>query len=417
MPSEITSLDSLPAFVTQEIFTYCMTPTLSEVSHRLRDAFLVVEKFAADNLIKTIDRSVWNPMELPGPKDTLTDEKARDMVKTMMGKAMRIWRTLSAEDKKGGPDFSTQNLYKDADLFNRLVSHDEQRLVDLLQSHITEETQNCSLWDKMLFLSTLTQLWLTSNQLQSLPDSFGNLANLTDLWLSCSQLQSLPDSFGNLANLTVLGLSNNQLQSLPNSFVNLGKLTKLWLNNNQLQSLPDSFGNLGKLTELWLSHSQLKSLPDSFGNLANLTDLALSNNQLKSLPDSFGNLGNLTILLLSYNNLQSLPDSFGNLEKLTSLWLSHNQLKSLPTSIKECRNLRTLDVSSNQLTCLAPELINLPLKSLNIVGNPALKDNFETVKLVYELQKKGCEVSCDLSMKQKLLDFGNLLPFNDSKKK
>jgi hypothetical protein len=46
------------------------------------------------------------------------------------------------------------------ELFNRLVSHDEQRLVDLLQRYITDETQNRSLWEKILFLSTLTELRL-----------------------------------------------------------------------------------------------------------------------------------------------------------------------------------------------------------------------------------------------------------------
>ncbi|MFX1537189.1 MAG: leucine-rich repeat domain-containing protein, partial [Promethearchaeota archaeon] len=91
--------------------------------------------------------------------------------------------------------------------------------------------------------------------------------NVTDLGLYSQELKSLPESFGNLTNLKELYLHYNQLNTLPESFGQLQNLRTLFLHSNQLQTLPESFGNLTNLERLSLSHNQLVSLSGSFGVL------------------------------------------------------------------------------------------------------------------------------------------------------
>jgi Leucine-rich repeat (LRR) protein len=177
-------------------------------------------------------------------------------------------------------------------------------------------------------------LWLSKNNLTSLPKSFGNLKIGGNLGLSNNNLTSLPESFGNLKIGGDLTLWGNNLTSLPESFGKLKIGGDLLISNNNLTSLPESFGNLKIGGGLTLSHNNLTSLPESFGNLKIGGSLRLDCNKLESLPESFGNLKIGGNLWLDNNKLESLPESFGNLQIGGSLWLVNNKLKSLPSILR-----------------------------------------------------------------------------------
>jgi len=92
----------------------------------------------------------------------------------------------------------------------------------------------------------LEVLYLSDNQLESLPDSIGKLTNLGTLVLNNNQLTSLK-GIGNLTNLKWLDLSNSKLTSLK-GIGNLTNLLNLYLNNNNLsgsekERLKKIFGN------------------------------------------------------------------------------------------------------------------------------------------------------------------------------
>jgi Leucine-rich repeat (LRR) protein len=152
--------------------------------------------------------------------------------------------------------------------------------------------------------------------------------------------------------LYLFSLSDNNLTTLPESFGNLSSLKELYLEYNQLTSIPESIGNLSSLEKLMLdSNTQLTGeIPSWIGNLETLTHLGLSNNQLTGqIPVEIGNLTNLISLNLHSTQLTSIPESIGNLSSLEKLYLNHNQLTSIPESICNLPSDCDIDVRYNQL--------------------------------------------------------------------
>jgi len=219
-------------------------------------------------------------------------------------------------------------------------------------------------------IKSLKVLRLDYNKLRNLPDSFCNLSSLQDLNLCHNLLMALPESFGNLSSLIILDLRENILNSLPDSFGELNSLKILRLDGCKLKKIPRSFGNLSMLQELTLKDNELTSLPKSFGNLSTLRKLSLLNSGLKSLPETIGNLKSLEFLHLGRNKLSSLPDSMENLLSLEILSLSGNQFSIFPELITKLKNLKSLSIDNNQITSLPNSIDKLSfLEELHLQGN------------------------------------------------
>lgn len=216
----------------------------------------------------------------------------------------------------------------------------------------------------------LKQLWLSDNQLTTLPESIGKLTALTWINFSNNQVSTIPESFSNFQNLSALYADRNKLSMFPELICKLAALTTLSLNENQLIALPESISRLKKLKNLRLRDNQLTTLPESLSNLENLSDLDLNFNKLRSLPKSFGDLAALSILYLVDNQLTDLPESFVNLSALNVLALSHNRLITLPKSFGNlAATLVALDLGHNQLTSLPESFGNLAELTVLLLDN------------------------------------------------
>ena len=357
MSQESSSISGLPPAILQDIFSYT-TPNsnVPQVCHAFHDNYQRTMSSIGKDLIKKIDRTVWNPAILPEENAPITDEDAIRVFQHVLMKTKDIWKSLAPNLKEKLERFSLQQISTNPNLFTELVTEDEKALIELLKGQGPSNLENSSLWQKICAFSSIAYSNSCTRKIKSLPESFGNLTSLRVFWLFHNQLQSLPESFGNLS-----------------------ALTNLYLSNNQLQSLPVSFGRLSALIELNLQRNQLKSLPKSIGDLSALKKLILHDNQLKSLPESFGNLTALNELNLCDNELQLLPESIADCKMLNTLFLRNNKLKKLPSKLDA-----------------------LPLQLLDIRENLDLANDDESVRIIKSLRQKGCIVDCERAMERAL---------------
>ena len=222
-----------------------------------------------------------------------------------------------------------------------------------------------SIFNSDPFVTRLTMLDVSRNQLTALPEAIGELQALQTLFVVHNQLRALPEAIGELRALQWLDVSWNQLEALPEAIGRLQALQRLDVFNNQLRALPEAIGELRALQTLNVFRNQLRALPEAIGGLQALQRLDLFDNQLTALPEAIGELRALQRLDVGFNQLTALPEAIGRLQALQRLEVFNNQLRALPEAIGELRALQWLNVSYNQLTAL-PEVIG-GLRELKIL--------------------------------------------------
>lgn len=139
---------------------------------------------------------------------------------------------------------------------------------------------------------------------------------LSDLELTSEELEALAPKIKEIKTLTELDIRKNKLTYLPLAITELTKLTFLHLSENQLTHLPPEIGNLINLKKLHLSENRLTALPPEMSNLRQLRDLYAPGNLLTQIPQEFEALSNLNTLYLLNNPLPteeviSLMATFG----------------------------------------------------------------------------------------------------------
>lgn len=213
----------------------------------------------------------------------------------------------------------------------------------------------------------LSNLDVSSNQIDELPKTFGQLSNLSTLNVSGNFIKELPESFGGLGELRMLNCSCNRLKHLPDSVCNLIKLKSLDLSNNQLARLPETVGSLPELEDLNMRANFLQALPDSFGRLPKLNSLILRKNKFATVPNQLSRLSSLQSLNMRDNSIKQ----FGiTISSLKSLILDSNELEAIDEGILRCSNLQMLSLQENKITKIQPEIKRMKaLRSLYLSAN------------------------------------------------
>ncbi len=375
--SSISHFNALPSEVITHIFSYCLNPTLCQVSSLWRDIFDTNSySFLPTSFLLTQLPVKELPYVNAQEKVKALVTSQQQLLVKMMGKekASVLWKSLPQElnDKMLTAErcIKEYNFYLfyqainstiaiQFDTASSLIEQVQQLRQTFLKLPFNKYT-NLNLSNKNLIelpteiscFTSVKRLDLNQNKLTTIPATLGKLTQLYWLDLSENQLTCIPDTLGKLTQLYWLDLSENQLTCIPDT---LGKLTQLYwldLSENQLTCIPDTLGKLTQLQRLDLHQNQLTRIPDTLGDLTQLDQLYLDQNQLTYIPDTLGKLTQLEQLYLHQNQLTRIPDTLSNLTQLKVLRLNHNQLTSIPDALDNLNQLQLLNLSQNQLTTI-----------------------------------------------------------------
>jgi len=235
-------------------------------------------------------------------------------------------------------------------------------------------------------LSSLVELNLNSNPIETFPDAFFAMRSLQRLYLygALHRCPAVLPKLATMGSLAELNLDNNALAVATQGYLEIGRgwaqLTSLGLKRNAISHLAESFCALQGLTFLNLSRNDFDEFPMQVLALVNLGTLHLKDNSFSALPEEICLLNQLHTLDLGTNKLEELPHL---MPSLTYLDVSHNQLSTLPREICECINLVDISLSHNCIRELPLELTSIKnLRNLLVDGNPLTYLPPELIELV-----------------------------------
>jgi hypothetical protein len=184
--------------------------------------------------------------------------------------------------------------------------------------------------------SGTSELDLSHQSLQKIPDSIAELSALRSLDLSFNRISFIPVWLGRLENLERLNLAGNEIGSLSESLT-------------MRATIPASFARMKNLKDLNLSGNQINNIPSFFWDLGELEKLDLSENRIDTVPKGISRLKKLQLLNLSGNRVGNFPEETTRLASLRQLLLRGNGIKELPESVSFLSGLEKFDIEGNPL--------------------------------------------------------------------
>ena len=251
----------------------------------------------------------------------------------------------------------------------------------LYNNKITEVTEKALCYLKMLVLdrnpvnqlptelsqpSILTELSLSSCQLQELPSVLLQMPKLKSINLERNNITKIPSFVKELKGLEDLRLLNNPLKEIPLELFELVQLKTLTININNRRAIPSEISQLKNLEELNIGFSDknLQIPADFFSkHLPQIKKLHLSSlfSNKNPLQIKFDQLSDLRDIWLGYNYLSEFPESIFNLPKVRLLGLDSNQISHIPEKITQLTTLEVLFLDDNKKVDILPEyLLNMP---------------------------------------------------------
>ncbi|CAI5994618.1 unnamed protein product [Closterium sp. NIES-65] len=248
------------------------------------------------------------------------------------------------------------------------------------------------LTDQLTSLACLERLTITSCNVSTLPDNFGNLPALKALVLHWLPLLRLPVSFTRLASLeTLLLVGCEKVEELPAGFGCLTALRTLSLADVPTLHLPEDKGGLTNLHTFHLKRNGQGQLPTSFTQLVSLTRLELDGCEIAKLPEGMAAMTNLQeIYIQNFSALKELPEFLTALVSLQVLRIQECcSLSSVPRRLDSLTRLKELELRECRLLIEAPEALPLSLQALSYTNNRqgASLADIATLATLTELRK------------------------------
>lgn len=181
------------------------------------------------------------------------------------------------------------------------------------------------------YLESLTiEGYSDDNALQKLLYRISALRNLTEIILSENDLEKIPDNISGLKYLQSLKIEGNihlDYQDLFNHIKNQ-QIVQLSLTDNDLKKIPSAITEITSLRKLEITGNNRLDYEDLVNQLSKLqlNTLAIPVNYITELPKNIDQLRSLQILDVSNNNLTELPDQVSGLKSINRLSIQGNLL-------------------------------------------------------------------------------------------
>ncbi len=268
----------------------CTSSNRTGLSYRLHKNVLNVFK-------KFLDQGKCSIQLINPPKTVVISGADALQLKCLVNSIGQIAMTGEHDEKKAScisdkPDSKLASRYFTKPTTRLTIAKKQDYPITKSFPHTLEELRiqgiNLKRFDsRILNLSKLVILDLSSNRVSKLNVSLGPLKVLQELNLSGNFLYHIPSQF--LAtlpkSLAVLNLSNNKLQMIPDKICRTRNLSTLDLRNNDLRRLPFTIGRLAGLKRLDVGgNTELRILPGCISRLK-LDHISLSTSCLYGLPN------------------------------------------------------------------------------------------------------------------------------------
>lgn len=240
----------------------------------------------------------------------------------------------------------------------------------------------------MKSMMSLKFLDLSGTGVQSLPESVGDLEQLVCLALiAMPQLKKLPRSVSKLARLEILDVSFSSVITLPSSIHKLRSLRYLDITCcREMQYLPSSISRLTSLqyllmygcTTLWKRDEQKRykgaARINDIAPLHELKMLSFTNNGDILSEGTLMSMTKMDTMQITLTEMERLPHDITNMTKLRRLVLECSLLVNLDNSFCNFQNMSNLELSDCCMLEKLPHLHKLrSLRQLRIVRCPKLK--------------------------------------------
>jgi len=96
-------------------------------------------------------------------------------------------------------------------------------------------------YERLSQLPQLESLWLTSNNLGTLPPEIGLMSSLRNLYIEHNNLSELPEEMSQLSKVWILHAGHNNFKELPVVFTKMKGLLLLHANNNGIEKIPENY--------------------------------------------------------------------------------------------------------------------------------------------------------------------------------
>lgn len=397
-----------------------------------------------DNLIVTLPDEVGNAKKLV----TFTlHENPFEVMPTTMGHCVKLKKlTLPPCCTTPTQALIAQGEAKVILYFQMLVKSTSTKVLELSAFRLPSVSKEIEA------LTILTNLQFSTNLLVTLPWGIGQLSNVTELNLSKNKIQELPESMVNMNMMRLIDISfNPRILAVPAAFGGMSLLESLntlgckslllpsldivdesWTRTKQmlkdvfkgcrdesfsaingynlnssewLSILWKSFDALNSerccngLKNLSLSYNRIATLNRDLFQISSLVTLLVDNNLLETIPDlgleSRTFFGQLEWCDVGFNSFLEIPDvlqyatnlvSLGigglhlggikkyvcnHLPRLTRLDISCNQIKKVPEDLRKMKSLIYLNIEKNVFPAIPEELyVMTMIQTLLLAGNP-----------------------------------------------